>query len=215
MRDTIAKTANDYGMDQHTACHHCDQLIHLPHLQEGQEAHCPRCGHLVAALRFNAMNKALACGASALLFLLLANLFPFLSFRAQGREQVMTLGQSSIELLTQGHPVLALLITIFILLIPAVMLTVLLYLLIPLRQRRYPRYGYLLCRYLYLLKPWSMVEVFLIGVLVSLIKIASMADVILGISFWAYILFSLLLTAALSSVDRHHLWFWLEQAREN
>ncbi len=202
-------------MDQHTACHHCDQLLHLPHLQEGQEAHCPKCGHLVAALRFNAMNKALAFGSTALLFLLLANLFPFLAFRAQGREQVMSLAQSSVELATQGHPLLALLIAVFILLIPALMLGTLLYLLIPLKQGRYPNNGYQLCRYLFVLKPWSMVEVFLIGVLVSLIKIASMAEVILGISFWAYLLFSLSLTAAISAVDRHHLWIWLEQAHAN
>ncbi|WP_051559798.1 paraquat-inducible protein A [Marinobacterium jannaschii] len=161
------------------------------------------------------MNKALAFSSSALLFLLLANLFPFLAFRAQGREQVMNLLHSSFELATQGHPVLAALVAVFILLIPALMLSTLLYLLIPLKRGRYPHNGYRVCRYLFTLKPWSMVEVFLIGVLVSLIKIASMADVILGISFWAYVLFSLCLTAAISAIDRHHLWIWLEHAHAN
>ena len=59
------------------------------------------------------MNKALAFSSSALLFLLLANLFPFLAFRAQGREQVMNLLHSSFELATQGHPVLAALVAVF------------------------------------------------------------------------------------------------------
>lgn len=66
---------------------------------------------------------------------------------------------------------------------------------------------------MFILTPWSMVEVFLIGVLVSLIKIAAMAEVILGISFWAYIAFSVCLTATLANIDRHQLWDWLEEVQ--
>ena len=65
-------------------------------------------------------------------------------------------------------------------------------------------------RFLFLLGPWSMVEVFVIGVLVSLVKIGAMATVVLGLSFWAYVAFTVCFTASLSSLDRLHLWREIE-----
>jgi paraquat-inducible protein A len=56
-----------------------------------------------------------------------------------------------------------------------------------------------------------MVEVFLIGVIVSLVKIAAMATVVLGISFWAYVAFTICFTLALSNLDRYQCWHLIEQ----
>jgi paraquat-inducible protein A len=55
-----------------------------------------------------------------------------------------------------------------------------------------------------------MVEVFVIGVLVSLVKIGAMATVILGISFWSYVGFAICFTATLSSLDRFQMWREIE-----
>ena len=52
---------------------------------------------------------------------------------------------------------------------------------------------------------------FVIGVIVSLVKLAAMATIVLGISFWSYVAFSLSLTAALSSLDRFYVWSAVEQ----
>jgi len=65
-------------------------------------------------------------------------------------------------------------------------------------------------RLLFWLSPWSMVEVFIIGVLVSLVKIAALASVVLGISFWAYVGFAVCFTASLSSLDRLQIWREIE-----
>ena len=66
-------------------------------------------------------------------------------------------------------------------------------------------------RFIFGVSAWSMVEVFVIGVIVSLVKLASMASVVLGISFWAYALFALSLTATLSSLDRAFVWDAIER----
>ena len=58
---------------------------------------------------------------------------------------------------------------------------------------------------------WSMVEVFVIGVIVSLVKIGAMATVVLGIAFWAYAAFALCFTAALTNLDRVQLWERIEE----
>jgi paraquat-inducible protein A len=66
-------------------------------------------------------------------------------------------------------------------------------------------------RLVFTLEPWSMAEVFVIGAIVSLVKIAAMAGVVLGLSFWAYIAFCVCFTAALSSLDRAYVWDAIER----
>ena len=61
------------------------------------------------------------------------------------------------------------------------------------------------------LNNWAMVEVFVVGVIVSLVKIAKLATVVLGLSFWAYIACALCLTAAFSGLDRLQVWQAIEE----
>jgi paraquat-inducible protein A len=196
-----------------TACHECDLYLELPALREGEKALCPRCGHIITALSWNALNRVLAYALAALIFLVAANAFPFLAFRSQGQEQATTLLQSVTALYAEGYASLAVLILLCITLNPALLLIGVVYLCLPLKFGRCALGAFPICKWLFVLTPWSMVEVFLIGVLVSLIKIADMAQVILGISFWAYIAFSIVLTATLANLDRHQLWDWLEDAQ--
>jgi paraquat-inducible protein A len=73
--------------------------------------------------------------------------------------------------------------------------------------------GRLLCR----IKPWLMVDVFLIGVLISLVKLMGMADIKMGLSFWAFVGYTVLLIKMISSLDRMWLWqrlFGPTEARE-
>ena len=57
---------------------------------------------------------------------------------------------------------------------------------------------------------WVMAEVFIIGVIVSLVKIATMATVTLGLSFWAYAAFSVCFALAVATVDRYQVWEQIE-----
>ncbi len=64
----------------------------------------------------------------------------------------------------------------------------------------------LLARMLKHLTPWMMADVFVIGTLVSMIKIIGMAEVELGLSFWTLCGYALLLLFTSQSVDRDWLW---------
>jgi paraquat-inducible protein A len=67
-------------------------------------------------------------------------------------------------------------------------------------------------KWMYLSEPWNMVEVFLLGVLVSLLKLAKVADVQFGIGFWAFAGVMLCTAAAVSGIDREELWDRMEVA---
>ena len=58
-----------------------------------------------------------------------------------------------------------------------------------------------------------MVEVFLLGVVVSLLKLGKLATLTLGTSFWAFVGLIVCLAAALSAIDHRELWVKLEAAQ--
>ena len=188
-------------------CPDCDLIVEFPPLRAKQRAFCPRCGHLLTHRGFRALERSTAFALAGLLFLVLANIYPFLSFSVSGQEQVMTLLQSSQELYRNGSKVLAFFVLAFIIVIPALIIFSLLLVLIPIILKRRPVIGQQLwARFIFTLGPWSMVEVFILGVLASLTKIASMATIVLGLSFWAYVAFTLCFLISLSALDRYQFW---------
>ncbi len=193
------------------ACLECDLVLPMPELDEGQRANCPRCGHTLTSRPLDGFQRSLAFTFAAGAFLVSACMFPFLAMKAGGLENAITLPQSAIEIYENGRPVVAMLVGAFILVIPAAVLLSVMALLIPLLQERNAPWLVAAGRLVFGLSPWSMVEVFVIGVIVSLVKLASMATVVLGISFWSYVAFSICLTAAVSSLDRMYVWDSIER----
>ena len=192
------------------ACLQCDLLLPTPALAEGERAGCPRCGHHLIASPKDGLSGGLAFALSAVVFLVLSCVFPFLSMKVGGSENSMTLAQSAIEIWRHGHQVVAALVLAFIVLVPGRMLAALLALLVPLARGRNAPWLVPAGRLAFFLGPWGMAEVFVIGVIVSLVKLMQMATIILGPSFWSYVAFSICLTAALSRLDRAYVWDAIE-----
>jgi paraquat-inducible protein A len=193
-----------------TACIECDLLITIAEVAGDERAECPRCGHVLTSASTDGLTRSLAFAIAASVLLVIANSFPFLALKSQGLEKVMTLPRTAIELYRDGYSALAVLVLGPIVGIPALMLTALVALLVFVRQRRAAPWLVPAARFIFLLSPWSMVEVFIIGVLVSLVKIAAMASVVLGLSFWAYVAFAVCFTATFSSLDRLEMWREIE-----
>ncbi len=198
-------------MSGEMACHGCDLLVSVAGLKEGESASCPRCGHFLTRVRADAYGRVLAYSVSAIILLILANSFSFLSFAASGLESVITLRQTPGAVWNYGMPEVAIMVAAFIIVIPAVVLVLLLILCIPLNRGRYRPWLAPVAKGIFLAQNWAMVEVFIIGVIVSLVKIAAMATVVLGISFWAYAGFSICFTLAVAGLDRYQCWERIEQ----
>lgn len=191
--------------DKTVICHECENVVRIPQLEHKHKAHCPRCGLQLTVYHKSAMHSMIAYGLTALIFLALAIPFDFLSFKAKGLQQSIDLMGGMAILIEQGHWVLGAGQFIAIIALPAAILIGLLYLLIPLSFGISPPQGKFVLRCVFALLPWSMAEVFLIGTLVSLIKLSSLADIGLGMSFYAYIAFIVTMVITLLYVDRYHL----------
>ena len=194
-------------------CPECDLLLSRPMLTPGQRAICPRCGFVLTVCYADPTNRALSFAISALVFLAIAISFPFLTINNAGVESSTTLLQTMWHLADYGADTVALLIFALVILIPATMLAATILLAIMLLKGRFPDWMLPVTRSLFHFNAWAMVEVFSIAVIVSVVKIASMARVELGWSFWAYLAFSALFLLAFSSLDRLTVWSSVDRLR--
>lgn len=191
-------------------CPSCDELTQIPALVPGQTAYCPECGHLLSQCRRNAFDKVIAYALTALLLLIAANLLPFLSLQAAGAENTIDLPSTSISLFHEGMPFLALLVSGFILLLPLTQLLLVLALYIPLRLQVPTPWLVPSGRLVFSLQNWCMVDVFLIALIVSLVKLSTMASIVFGLAFWAYVAFAICFTLMMSCTDRLQCWQAIE-----
>ncbi len=200
------------GASHHLACPDCDALYDAPPLTEGEQVLCTQCGASLFHYHTNSVHRAAALTIAAGFLFLVSNFFPFMTLQAGYRESQMVFSQSVSGLEQQGYPFLGGVVAVFTLLAPSLIILGLTYLLLPLLNGRRLPGAIPLCRWVYRARRWNMLEVFLLGALVSLLKLGKLATLTLGISFWAYVGLIICLTAALSSIDYRELWTRLEEA---
>jgi len=196
-------------------CPECDLLGEVPVLNPGERAKCARCGYVLSVCFEDPYARAGSCAVSALVVLAIAFSFPFLSIAAAGVTNSMTLAQTVLYLARYGADGIAVLVSIFVIGVPVLMLVFILLLSVMLRGNRFPSWLLAPTRWLFHLNAWAMVEVFAIGVIVSLVKLAAMAKVSLGPAFWAYLAFTVLFLLAFSSMDRLAVWRDIERIRDD
>ncbi len=188
------------------ACHECDLLQREIALPPGGSALCRRCGGLLYRHTPGSLERTLAFTLGALMLFLVANAFPIVGLEVQGNVRNSSLYGAVEELWNGEKETLAALVAVTTMLMPALQLAVLTYILLPLHLGRTPAGVPVLLRLLQAAQPWSMVEVFMLGVLVSLVKLAHIAAVVPGIALWSFGGFILLLTAAAATFNPHDVW---------
>jgi paraquat-inducible protein A len=188
------------------ACHDCDLLQRLPSLKKGMTASCCRCGAVLARSKPNSVERTLALAIAGLVLLVLANLFPFLGFKVQGQVRQTLLLTGIQQFYFQGMPGLAVLVFITTVLAPAAQILALIYVLLPLRYGRQAPGMFQVFRWLRSIQPWSMLEVFMVGILVSIVKLAKMAQIIPGIASFCFMALIFVLAATMAALDPHVVW---------
>lgn len=193
------------------ACPECGLLHrHMP-LAPGKVAHCRQC-HTVLYRDDPAMtDSVLALTVAGLILFALSNVFPLLGLRAQGVETGLHLLGASWAFWQQGFWVLALLVSLNLFLFPLLELLSLLTIALTIRLNWQPDLAILLFRWMRVLKPWGMLEVFMLGILVSLVKLGSMATLIVGTAFWSFSALIVVMAAANAVLDPYTVWQKLDK----
>jgi len=188
------------------ACHECDLMHRIPWVPAGKTARCSRCGALLIRRKKNSRERALALTLGGLILFGIANAFPFLSFQMESRVQETTLITGIRALYGQGMQALALLVLMTTVIIPFLQLSGMLYVLLMIQKLPVAPRLMGVFRHMQHLKPWSMTEVFMLGILVSIVKLSDMAQIIPGPALYAFMGLIFVLSAAVAVLDPDIVW---------
>lgn len=200
------------GTSALVACHECDTLHRRVPLRRHALARCTRCGALLYSPPPFSAQQLFALVLGSLLVFMIAMAFPIVGLEVQGTRVSSTLPEAIWRLWDQERPVVAVLVFATTALFPLLELSALLYLLWHLLHGRCAPGFARVVGAVQALRPWGMIEVFMLGVLVAVVKLSHMAHVIPGVALWAFGALTFLL-AAVVSFDPRHLWELAEDAR--
>lgn len=188
------------------ACPECDLLIADTWMPPLATSTCPRCACRLRHRVPGGLERALAYTLTAAMLFALANAFPIIEIELRGQASAVTLAGMVAALYEQDRLPVAMLVTFTTMVSPILQITGLTWLLLPLRLGRRPPAVGRVFRLVSAVRPWNMIEVFVLGVLVAMVKLESMANVIVGTALAALVGVMLLQAAASTLVDRIDYW---------
>jgi paraquat-inducible protein A len=187
------------------ACEECDAIHRRLTLGHNEIARCSCCGAELERDMSAYSRRILPLTIASLLMYIIANAFPIVEMELQGIVSQTTLIGSVFSLNAAGMPFVASLVLATTVLFPLMQLLILIYLLVSVSRSGYHPAFNLLARLIQTLQPWVMVEVFLLGTIVAVVKLTSMATVLPGAALWAFGALTILL-AAVFSFNPRYIW---------
>lgn len=199
-------------IDELIACPQCDALHHARIPPPGERAACRRCGTVLIAPRAGAYLHVLLLAGSVMILMIGAIFFPFLQLRVAGLHSEASIFDAARAFAEGDTAPLVIPVFALIVLIPVLRVLLIAYVLTPLVLGRPPlRRATTAFRLAEDLRPWSMAEIFVIGVAVALVKVADLAQVILGPAFWMFAALVIVTVLQDTTMDRWSLWRALEE----
>lgn len=181
----------------------------MPEANYIEKIYCPRCEHLVAS-ESGFEYLTIATALAGLIFLLVATSGPVLSLSTIGLESDLLLLEIPYTLWQHDMQLLSLLVGAQILLFPMTLTCAHLILSAAMVADTHRHWLKWLTIALSTLNQWSMVEVFLIGLIVSLVKLYAMASISINIALIGYLGFVICLAASTSMFSQVLVWEWLD-----
>jgi paraquat-inducible protein A len=188
------------------ACQQCDLLHQEIELPPGGTALCSRCKAPLYRSTPHGLERALICTVISIVLFLLANTYPIVGLELQETRNATTLFSSVVYLYQHDLESVAALVFTTTLLIPSVELAAMLYILLPLRLGYVARGLPQVLRLVQTIHPWGMIEVFMLGIIVSVVRTANFATVEPGLALWSFAMLMVTLIASAFYFNERDLW---------
>ncbi len=188
------------------ACPECDLLQSDSAFPRPRKALCARCGAILYQRHDHGLERTAALTAAALVLFAMANAFPVVSLELQGERTDATLFGAVYTLWSQNMQLVAALVAVTVIAMPLLEIAALAWLLFPLRHGwRAPYFGDVYAA-LQFAQRWGMVEVFVLGSIVSYVKLNHLAEVQAGVALWSFAALMLVMAAIEANFDPRDLW---------
>ncbi|CAN5768229.1 hypothetical protein BH11MYX2_BH11MYX2_14520 [soil metagenome] len=185
-------------------CMYCDAVHQRSTLPNSATARCATC-HAVLYHTNPQLGAMLVLTITATVAFVIANAFPLITLQSGGFKIEATLWQAILASYDQDLPGVAVVLAATLIAAPLLELGLLLWVLVPLNLNTRPFGFRTAMRLMHILRPWRMVEVFLLGVLVSLVKLVHLATAVPGWGVFGIVVVTVSL-ASLGYFDRGELW---------
>lgn len=189
------------------ACEQCDQLVRADEASlHGLE--CPRCAAPVHRRKPDSLNRSWALALTAAVLYVPANLLPVMTVTSFGKGTPDTITSGVIELIHANMLPIALLVFFASILVPVLKLLGLVYLLVSVRMHstRRLRDRTLMYRIIEGVGRWSMVDVFMIGILCALVALGNLATIAPGPGAVAFCSVVIVTILAAMAFDPRLMW---------
>jgi len=201
-----AQGLSELPLDNLVACHECDLLMRKPVLAHGEKALCPRCGYELYANRYNVVQRSLALVIAALLLFIPANFLPIMQLNLLGQSSQDTVWSGVVALFDTGMQSVSAIVFLCSMGIPLLKLLCQLAVLLSIRFDVGRSYGLLLYRIYHHIREWGMLEVYFMGVLVAIVKLADMAAITVGLGLVCFIGLLLIQVWLEVVMSPHQIW---------
>ena len=207
MTDAVGSSALSKGM---ASCHTCLKLSPI------ELHHCPRCGSTMHARETDSLQRCVALLITACILYIPANIFPIMVTEQLGASINSTIIGGVVLLVQHGSLPIALVIFIASVIVPMAKLFALFYLAWSVERR--PDYGHRQRTRLFLaaefIGKWSMVDVFVVAILVALIHLSGLLVIKPGIATYSFAGVVLVTMFAAESFDPRLMWDRLEEKND-
>ncbi len=200
------KLENEDDLDNYIICHKCHTLHKEVTIQDKSKACCSACGHVLYHHDTRLIDHGLALSITGLIFFALANIFPLVQIEILGLEQFITIPKTIFSLFDSGFYIVGIICAFLILIFPLMIFMINLVLFTLLRLGRGEQLSKELLILLARITPWSMVDIFLISIMVALVKLIGYAQIHMGIAFWSLIVFVMIDLYIVKRVRLSELW---------
>lgn len=191
-------------------CEECDVVYKRVELKKGEKAYCLRCG---AGLYKNGrtLEQLLPLVIASLMIFAISNAYPIVQIELQGIRSETTLFGAVMAMFHEGRSLVAILVLFTTIIFPLCELLLLLYVLLPVTLLKTKPIGMAISlRVIRVFRIWGMIEVFLIGVLVTLVKLVVMVTIIPGVALWSFAALTVLMVLVMS-VKVSDIWDQVEE----
>jgi paraquat-inducible protein A len=186
----------------------CDECHLLSHWHPGKQQQCRRCGASLHARRPNSIARTWALLVSALLLYIPANLLPIMTVNLFGQGSPATIMEGVLELIHAGMLPIAMVVFVASILVPSFKLVGIALLLYSVQRHLplSPRQRILMFRFIEWIGRWSMLDIFVIAILVALVSFGNLASIEAGGGAMAFAAVVILTMLAAITFDPRLIW---------
>ena len=198
---------DDVALNKLVICKECHTLHRKIRLKKDEKvAYCNVCENVLYHSHDNMLKNALALSVTTLISFVVASLFAIVEIEMNGIWHELTLPFVFVTLFKEEFFVVGMIVSFLIFIVP--LLYILSYTIVMIffnLKTGKEATGKLLIM-IAKIKPWNMIEIFLISVLVALIKLVGYAQIEFGISFFALVVFIILDIYLSKEIQLLDLW---------